>query len=76
MTRLTLTYDLFINDLVVSSLQVMSNFATPTFNQYNYIYLEDSHIIIVVASIILVYYIYFEKLFFPAFTKQKLMIPT
>ena len=61
MTCLTLTHDLFINDLVVSSLLVVSNFAILTSNYYNYIYLEDSHSIIVVASIILVYYIYLKS---------------
>ena len=34
-THLTLTYDLFINELVVSGSQIVSNFATPILTRGN-----------------------------------------
>ena len=34
-THLTLTYDLFINELVVSGSQIVSNFATPILTKEN-----------------------------------------
>ena len=34
-TRFASTRDLFINEFVMSSLQVVSNFATPTWHEHN-----------------------------------------